>query len=43
VWIALRSRLREVLEGVTVADLVAGELPPEIIELAAPPEAWQPR
>lgn len=43
VWVALRHRLREVLEGVTVADLVAGDLPPEIQALAAPPEAWRPR
>jgi len=43
VWVALRFRLREVLEGVTVADIVAGQLPPAIQELAAPPEAWQPR
>jgi Rrf2 family protein len=43
VWVALRFRLREVLEGVTVADLVSGSLPPPITELADPPEAWQPR
>ena len=43
VWVALRYRLREVLEGVTVADLVSGDVPREISDLAAPPEAWQPR
>jgi len=30
VWVALRVRVREVLEGVTIADLVAGGLAPEI-------------
>jgi Rrf2 family protein len=43
VWVALRTRLREVLEGVTVADLTSGTLPPKIVELAAAPEAWEPR
>jgi Rrf2 family protein len=43
VWVALRFRLREVLEGVTVADLVAGALPPAIQDLVAPPDAWRRR
>jgi Rrf2 family protein len=43
VWIALRTRLREVLEGVTVADLTSGSLPPKILELTVAPEAWGPR
>jgi Rrf2 family protein len=43
VWIALRTRLREVLEGVTVADLTSGSLPPEILELTVAPDAWGPR
>jgi Rrf2 family protein len=34
VWMALRGSLRRVLETVTVADLVAGRLPPEVVELA---------
>jgi hypothetical protein len=29
-----------VLEEVTLADLVSGELPPVVGELTAPPEAW---
>ena len=40
VWVALRTRLREVLEGVTIADLTSGTLPPEILELTEAPEAW---
>jgi Rrf2 family protein len=40
VWIAVRASLRSVLEGVTLADLVSGDLPPIIAELTAAPEAW---
>ncbi len=42
VWIAVRASLRNVLEGVTLADLVEGPLPEPILELALDPEAWQP-
>ena len=35
VWMAIRGSLRRVLETVTVADLVAGQLPPAVAELAA--------
>lgn len=43
VWIALRTNLREVLEGVTIADLVAGELPPRVAQLAGEAESWTTR
>jgi Rrf2 family protein len=43
VWVALRTRLREVLEGVTVADLTSGTLPREILALTESPEAWTQR
>jgi Rrf2 family protein len=39
VWVALRASLRVVLEEVTLADLLAGELPPEVEVLAADPAA----
>jgi Rrf2 family protein len=42
VWIALRASLRSVLEGVTIADVASGELPPAIEELTRDPDAWQP-
>jgi Rrf2 family protein len=42
VWIAVRGNLRAVLETVTLADVAAGELPPEIRRIAADPEAWLP-
>ena len=35
VWMAIRGSLRRVLETVTLADLVAGDLPNEVAELAA--------
>ena len=41
VWVAVRASLRSVLEEVTLADLVSGELPAIVGELTAAPEAWQ--
>jgi Rrf2 family protein len=43
VWVALRASLRTVLEAVTLADLVAGTLPPVVGELTANAEAWSRR
>jgi len=43
VWIAVRASLRTVLEHVTLADLVSGELPGEVKALAAEPDAWVAR
>lgn len=43
VWVALRASLRTVLEAVTLADLVSGDLPPVIAELTADAEAWSRR
>jgi len=43
VWIAVRASLRTVVEHVTLADLVSGELPAEVEELAAQPDAWAAR
>jgi Rrf2 family protein len=40
VWIAVRASLRTVLEHVTLADLVSGQLPDEVESLAASPDAW---
>lgn len=34
VWMAVRGSLRSVLEHVSVADLVAGDLPPQVVALA---------
>jgi Rrf2 family protein len=43
VWIAVRASLRTVLEHVTLADLVSGQLPDEVEALAAAPDAWVAR
>ncbi|HEX4669075.1 MAG TPA: Rrf2 family transcriptional regulator [Solirubrobacterales bacterium] len=43
VWIAVRASLRAVLEQVTLADLVSGELPESVKDLAASPDAWLAR
>lgn len=43
VWVAARAGLRSVLEGVSLADIVAGTLPEEIRSLTADPDAWKPR
>lgn len=42
VWVAVRASLRRVLESVTLADIVQGELPPEVQSLAADTDAWLP-
>jgi Rrf2 family protein len=41
VWVAAREAYRRVLEGVTLADVLAGELPPHAAELVAVESAWQ--
>lgn len=43
VWIAVRSSLREVLEDVTVAQLVVGELPPEVAARTSEAGVWESR
>lgn len=43
VWIALRTNVRAVLEGVTLADLAAAHLPRRIATLADNPDSWLTR
>ena len=43
VWIALRANLRKVLEHVTVDQVAAGQLPPEVLALTREEEAWHTR
>lgn len=43
VWLAVRANMRAVLEGVFLADIVDGDLPPFVSELIADPEAWARR
>ena len=42
VWVAVRAALRLVLESVTLADVLTGELPPPVAELLTP-DAWERR
>ena len=41
VWVAMRANLRGVLEQVTIADVVRGELPADVRALVRDPDAWQ--
>ncbi|HEX6419563.1 MAG TPA: Rrf2 family transcriptional regulator [Acidimicrobiales bacterium] len=43
VWVATRAALRSILETVTVADIVAGRLPPAAQRLLDQPDAWSRR
>jgi Rrf2 family protein len=43
VWVATRAALRSILEEVTVADVVAGRLPPAVERHLAEPDAWSRR
>jgi Rrf2 family protein len=42
-WVAVRAAVRNVLDEVTLADLVRGRLPAHVRKLTLAPEAWQPR
>lgn len=41
VWVAARESYRRVLEHVTLADVVAGTLPPQVAELVDLESAWR--
>lgn len=40
VWIALRASERAILEGVSLAHVVSGEMPTSVVTLTADPAAW---
>ena len=42
-WIGLRAAVRSVMESVTLADLLQGELPAEVRALVEDPDSWEPR
>jgi len=42
VWVSLRSSIREVLEHVTVADVVNGSLPADVLARTRSRDAWAP-
>ncbi|WP_369231232.1 Rrf2 family transcriptional regulator [Streptomyces sp. R21] len=39
-WIALRSNVREILEGVSLADVASAQLPADVSALTNAPSAW---
>ncbi|MFI7358976.1 RrF2 family transcriptional regulator [Streptomyces avidinii] len=39
-WIALRANVREILDGVSLADVASGDLPADVSALADTPGAW---
>jgi Rrf2 family protein len=43
VWVAVRASLRRVLDGTSLQQLLTGELPADVRQLAEDPEAWQNR
>ena len=42
VWVALRANIRQVLEQVTLADVVQRELPDPVASLTRGTEVWEP-
>jgi Rrf2 family protein len=43
VWVALRAAVRNVLDEVTLADVLSGEFPAHVRELVEAPDAWTVR
>jgi DNA-binding IscR family transcriptional regulator len=43
VWVAVRASVRSVLDEVTLADVVSGNLPEHVRALAGGPDAWVSR
>ncbi|MGO8687142.1 MAG: RrF2 family transcriptional regulator [Candidatus Dormibacteria bacterium] len=43
VWVAVRSYIRDVLDAVTLAQVVRGDLPPVVTSQTARRDAWVPR
>jgi len=41
-WVGLRAAVRSVMESVTIADLLAGDLPAGVRALVDDPDAWVP-
>jgi DNA-binding IscR family transcriptional regulator len=43
VWVAVRASLRSVLEQVSIADIVSGQLPRSVQKLTTDPDSWRSR
>ncbi|MEU6116788.1 Rrf2 family transcriptional regulator [Streptomyces sp. NPDC047117] len=39
-WVALRANVRQILDGVSLADVAAARLPADVLSLTESPEAW---
>ena len=42
-WVAVRSAVREVVDEVSLAELLSGRMPAHVRKLTTRPDAWQPR
>ena len=42
-WVAVRSAVREVLDEVSLPELLSGRMPAHVRKLTTRPDAWQPR
>jgi Rrf2 family protein len=42
-WVAVRAAVRNVLDEVSLADVVRGRMPAHVRKLTTPAHAWQPR
>ncbi|WP_121162643.1 RrF2 family transcriptional regulator [Micromonospora pisi] len=42
-WIAVRAAVRDVVDEVSLAELVSGRMPAHVRKLTTRPDAWQPR
>jgi len=42
-WVAVRAAVRNVLDEVTLSDVLRGKLPAHVRRLTLAPDAWQPR
>ncbi|BAL91752.1 putative transcriptional regulator [Actinoplanes missouriensis 431] len=42
-WVAVRAAVREVLDEVSLAELLSGKMPAHVRKLTTRPDAWQPR
>ncbi|WP_030612386.1 RrF2 family transcriptional regulator [Streptomyces sclerotialus] len=39
-WVALRANVRQILDGVSLADVASARLPADVLSLTESPEAW---
>ena len=42
-WVAVRAAVRDVVDEVSLAELVSGKMPSRVRKLTTRPDAWQPR